>query len=65
VEAQLELAGVTSQKTKFNQVVAQLNQKHAAEVGDIITAPPAHDPYDLLKAELVCRLSTSREQLVR
>jgi hypothetical protein len=30
VEAQLELAGVTSQKTKFNQVVAQLNQQHAA-----------------------------------
>lgn len=64
-EAQLELAGVTSQKTKFNQVVAQLNQQHAAEVEDIITAPPAHDPYDRLKAELVSRLSTSREQRVR
>ena len=26
VEAQLELAGITSQRTKFNQVVVQLNQ---------------------------------------
>jgi hypothetical protein len=65
VEAQLKLAGVTSQRTKFNQVFAQLNQQHAAEVGDIITAPPVHDPYDRLNAELVSRLSTSREQRVR
>ena len=50
---------------KFNKVVAQLNQQHAAEVEDIIIAPPAHDPYDRLKAELVSRLSTSREQRVR
>jgi len=34
-------------------------------VEDIITAPPEHEPYDRLKAELVRRLSTSREQRVR
>jgi putative lipoic acid-binding regulatory protein len=39
-EAQFELAVVTSQKTKFNQVVSQLQQQHAAEVQDIITTPP-------------------------
>ena len=65
VEAQLELARVKSQKTKFNQVVTQLNQQHAAKVEDIITAPPAHDPYDRLKAELISRLSTSRKQRVQ
>jgi hypothetical protein len=65
VEAQFELAGVTSQKTKFNQVVSQLQQQHAAEVEDIITIPPQDNPYDRLKAELVKRLSTSREQRVR
>jgi hypothetical protein len=49
----------------FAQVEAQLNQQNAAEVEDIITAPPAHDPYDRLKAELISSLSTSREQRVR
>jgi len=43
-------------------VVNQLNQQHAAEIEDIITAPPAHDLYDRLKAELVSLLSTSHEQ---
>jgi len=40
-----------------------LNQQQAAEVEDIIS-PPELEPYDRLKAELVRRLSTSREQRV-
>jgi hypothetical protein len=46
-------------------VVSQLNPQQAAEVEDIIIAPPEHEPYDRLKSELVRRLSTSREQRVR
>jgi hypothetical protein len=65
VEVQFELAGFTSQTTKFNQVVYHLQQQHAAEVEDIITTPPQDNPYDRLKAELVKRLSTSGEQRVR
>jgi hypothetical protein len=64
-EAQFELAAITQQRTKFNYVVSQLNQQQAAEVEDIIISPPEHEPYDRLKAELVRRLSTSREQRVR
>jgi hypothetical protein len=64
-EAQFELSAITRQRTKFNYVVSQLNQQQAAEVEDIITSPPDQDPYDRLKAELVRRLSTSREQRVR
>ena len=64
-EVQFELNGISSQKAKFNQVVSQFNQQVASEVEDIIIAPSAHDPYDRLKAELVSRLSTSREQRVR
>jgi hypothetical protein len=64
VEAQFELAGFTNQETKFNQVVSQLQQQHAEEVEDIITTPLQDNPYDRLKAELVKRLSTSREQRV-
>jgi len=64
-EAQFDLAAITRQQTKFNYVVSQLNQQQAAEVEDIIISPPEHEPYDRLKAELVRRLSTSREQRVR
>ena len=59
------MAGITRQRTKFNHVVCQLHQQHAAEVEDIITSPPEHEPYDRLKAEMVRQLSTSREQRVR
>jgi len=64
-ESQFELAAITRQRTKFNYVVSQLNQQQAAEVEDIITAPPEHEPYDRLKTELIRRLSTSSEQRVR
>jgi len=64
-EAQFELAAITRQRTKLNYVVSQLNQQQAAEVEDIIISPPEHEPYDRLKAELMRRLSTSREQRVR
>jgi hypothetical protein len=64
-EAQFELAAVTRQRTKFNYMVSQLNPHQAAEVEDIIIAPPEHKPYNRLKSELLRRLSTSREQRVR
>jgi hypothetical protein len=65
VEAQFELVSVTHQRTNFNYIVSQLNQQQAAEVEDIITAPPESDPYDRLKEELILRLSSSPEQRVR
>ena len=64
-EAQLKLVAITHQQTKFNYVVSQLNQQQVAKVEDIITSPPEHEPYDWLKAELVCWLSTSRKQRMR
>ena len=63
-EAQFELAAIRRQRRKFNYVVAQPNQQEAAWVEDI-TSPPEHEPYNQLKAELVRRLSTSREQSER
>jgi hypothetical protein len=60
-EEQFEIAGITRQRSKFNHVVSQLHQQHAAEVEDIITDPPEQEPYNRLKEELVRRLSTSRE----
>jgi hypothetical protein len=48
-EGQFELADITQQRTKFNYVMSQLNQQLAAEVVDIIIAPPEHQAYDRLK----------------
>ena len=64
-EAQFELASVTNERTKFNHIISQLDYRHAAEVEDVITSPPEHEPYKTLKTELVRRLSTSRDQRVR
>jgi len=50
------------ERAKFKYVMSQLNQQQAAEVEDIIISPQEQDPYDQLKAELVRRLSTSRER---
>jgi hypothetical protein len=46
-------------------VISQLEYRYDAEVEDIITAPPANEPYTTLKNELVRRLSSSREQRAR
>jgi hypothetical protein len=64
-EAQFNLAAVTSERTKFNYVISQLEYRHAAEVEDIIISPPEDEPYTTLKTELVRRLSSSRDQRVR
>ena len=52
-EAQFDLASVTSERTKFNYVISQLEYRHAAEVEDLIISPPANEPYTTLKTELV------------
>jgi hypothetical protein len=64
-EAQFDFASVTSEKTKFNYVISQLEYRHAPEVEDLIILPPANEPYTTLKTELVRRLSASRDQRVR
>lgn len=66
VEAQFQIAGIKIDETMFNYVIAQLDQKLAAEVEDIITNPPeSGQRYTKLKRELIQRLSTSEEQRVR
>jgi hypothetical protein len=64
-EAEFALASVTSEKTKFNFVISQLEYRHAAEVEDIIITPPADAPYTTLNTELVRRLSSSCDKRVR
>jgi hypothetical protein len=63
-EAQFTLAGINSERTKFYYIISQLDNRYATEVEDIITSPPEKNSYITLKAELVTRLSPSREQRI-
>ncbi|XP_046382352.1 uncharacterized protein LOC124153300 [Ischnura elegans] len=56
---------VTNETTKFSHVVAQLDQRHAVEVEDIILNPPEGEPYKRIKGELIQRLSVSQDQKIR
>ncbi|CAN7980701.1 unnamed protein product, partial [Ixodes pacificus] len=62
VELQFLLRRITDQNTKFHHVVSALSSTDAAEVRDIIIAPPPVIPYDVLKDELVRRTGLSEQQ---
>uniref|UniRef100_A0ABD2XQ40 DUF7041 domain-containing protein n=1 Tax=Trichogramma kaykai TaxID=54128 RepID=A0ABD2XQ40_9HYME len=59
------LSDITVESTKFHYVVSQLDARVALEVEDIITNPPAVNPYTFLRLKLIERLSASEEQRVR
>lgn len=62
VECQFVTAGITTDSTKYNIIVGQLEMEYAKVVRDIITNPPATDMYEKLRSELIRRLSFSPEQ---
>lgn len=65
VEGQFAVSNITSDITKFNYVIGQLDHQFSKEVKDIIISPPATDKYDKLKSELIKRLSASQEKKVK
>lgn len=65
LESQFVLANITVDSTKYHYAMGQLDPVYASEVEDIITAPTAPDKYERLKAELIKRLSASREKKVK
>jgi hypothetical protein len=50
VEAQFSSRNVTSQWTRFTQIVAALVPEYATEVRDLLLTPPDDHLYDILKA---------------
>ncbi|XP_063897018.1 uncharacterized protein LOC135118570 [Helicoverpa armigera] len=65
MDAQFALANIKTDETKYYYVTGHLDPKYADVVEDIITNPPATDKYEKLKAELIKRLSASREEKVK
>ena len=52
-DAQFAFRNVTISKTKFYHAVAVLPQEVASQILDLIHAPPAGDPYDVLQERLI------------
>ena len=51
-DTQFAIKTITESKTKFYHAVASLPQDVAAQILDFIQAPPAGDPYEVLKEHL-------------
>lgn len=65
LEGQFNLAGINDDATKYFYVVSYLDSKYANLVEDVLTSPPKTDMYERLKAELIKRLSVSKENQLK
>ena len=61
VEAQFTTRNITAQKTRFDYVISSLSPEVAMEVRDLLLKPPADQPYDILKEQLI-RCTAASEQ---
>lgn len=62
VEAQFSTRGITSQRTKFDHIVASLSPEFAQEVRDLILSPPTTTPYDILRTQLISRTEAPEQR---
>ncbi len=53
---------ITVQRTMFDYVVSSLSPIIATEIRDLLLKPPAEDPYEVLKAELIKRTAASAQR---
>ena len=61
-DAQFAIKSITVSKTKFYHTVASLPQDVAAQILDLIRAPPVGDPYEVLKEHLTTLYSLNNYQ---
>ena len=65
VEATFTTRRITSQKTKFDYVIASLTPEVATEIRDLILRPPDTTPYTILKEQLIQRTATSEQHCLQ
>lgn len=64
LEAQFLLNGITSDNTKYYTLFGNLDLNIIKKVEEIVDNPPATGKYELLKAEIIKRLSASQQQKI-
>ena len=65
VDAQFAAKNIVNSKTKFNHVIAAIAPEVAVLVREIISTPPADDPYKLLRETLIERAGPTKQQLLQ
>lgn len=64
IESQFALYKITTDKTKFNQVVGNLDAKVLQHVSDAVINPPAEGKYDNIKAKITeCFAESSQQKM--
>ena len=61
VEAQFSTRNITSQRTRFDHVIAALAPEIATEIRDLLLSPPDDNPYYVLRTELIKRTAASEQ----
>lgn len=58
-EAQFALAGVVRDHTKYNHIVAKVDQQTICHIADLVTDPPLTNKYPAIKSRLISRFVMS------
>ena len=62
IEATFTTRRITSQKTRFDYVIASLSPEVATEIRDLILKPPEATPYTVLEEQLIRRTAASEQR---
>ena len=62
VEATFTTRRITSEKTRFDYVIASLSPEVNTEIRDLILKPPETTPYQVLKEQLIRRTAASEQR---
>lgn len=65
VESQFITAGITTDETKFNTIVASIETEVLSHVSDLIIKPPATGKYNALKNRLIAEYADSEQKKLR
>ena len=65
VEAQFSRRGITTSRTKYEEIVCALPKEHATKIQDLLLDPPEEEPQKKLKQQLTARIADSEHQKLR